>query len=106
MSELLSVARGLKHSYSLSNKQIKYISSHQSPCTLATTILSSNVKKSLIYPLGVGIKDFVDSRIVLMLFNLKQSFWENLHLFKKEEVNGYVDLEVFTGVEDSIQGTR
>ena len=35
MSELLSVARGLKHSYSLSNKQIKYISSHQSPCTLS-----------------------------------------------------------------------
>ena len=32
MSELLSVARGLKHSYSLSNKQIKYISSRQSPC--------------------------------------------------------------------------
>ena len=28
-----SIARGLKDSYSLSNKQIKNISSHQSPCS-------------------------------------------------------------------------
>ena len=34
MSEFLSAARGLKHSYSLSNKQKKYISSHGSPCSL------------------------------------------------------------------------
>ena len=31
MSELLSVARGLKDAYSLSNKQKKNISSHGSP---------------------------------------------------------------------------
>ena len=33
MSELLSKARGLKDSYSLSNKQQKNVSSHGSPCT-------------------------------------------------------------------------
>ena len=37
MSELLSMARGLKDSYSLSNKQIKYVSSHQSPCINSLT---------------------------------------------------------------------
>ena len=34
MSELLSVTRGLKDSYSLSNKQKKNVSSHGSPCIL------------------------------------------------------------------------
>ena len=34
MSELLSAARGPKHSYSLSNKQIKYVSSQKSPCSI------------------------------------------------------------------------
>ena len=34
MSELLSMARGLKDSYSLSNKQTKNISSHALPCRL------------------------------------------------------------------------
>ena len=36
MSELLSIARGLKDSYSLSNKQMKNISSQQSPCMLVS----------------------------------------------------------------------
>ena len=34
MSELLSMARGLKDSYSLSNKQKKNVSSHGSPCSI------------------------------------------------------------------------
>ena len=33
MSELLSVTRGLKNSYSLSNKQKKYVGSKRSPCS-------------------------------------------------------------------------
>ena len=45
MRELLSVARGLKHSYSLSSKQIQYVSSHQSPCRLPNAV--KKVQESL-----------------------------------------------------------
>ena len=42
MSELLSVTRGLKDSYSLSNKQKKYVSSKRSPCSMKLYYMTFN----------------------------------------------------------------
>ena len=41
MSDLLSATRGLKESYSLSNKQTKNVRSHGSPCTIQYKIFVS-----------------------------------------------------------------
>ena len=43
MGELLSVTRGLKDSYSLSNKQKKNVSSHGSPCIFIQHDMIGNI---------------------------------------------------------------
>ena len=72
MSGLLSMARGLKDSYSLSNKQIQYISSHRSPCRTISEYFLVKIKTLFL--------SFGNTFLVIIRWNTFHS-WEYLSVY-------------------------